>query len=170
MAQLSRAAGSRRLVVVRPYPARIRSRVLRVLEEAGLRAASEDVLPAATPDDEVLHALRPAPGLVLLIPFHAHRDREGGSVNGLDLIRRIREEVPALERTPIVCPISDVGLAAAGLMLTRLDEALFARVLFLYEDELDDDGIERVVRAFLQDRRGSTHPAALLGGPEREHP
>ncbi|HJL20426.1 MAG TPA: hypothetical protein RMH99_32465 [Sandaracinaceae bacterium LLY-WYZ-13_1] len=138
-----------RLVVARPYTARIRSRVFGILERCGLRPADDDVLPAGLSDDEVLARLEPSTGLVLLIPFHAHRDARGQTLNGLDLIRRLREERPGFERTPVLCPISNVGLAAASLMLSRYDEALFERVLFLHEDELDDADAERTVRAFL---------------------
>ncbi len=55
---------------------------------------------------------------MLLIPFHAHRDDRGQPVNGLGLLRRLRE-IQHLATVPVVMPISGVGVAAFELMLSR---------------------------------------------------
>ena len=105
------------VVALRPYSARIRSRVFGTLERLGARVTAH--VEEGVPDDHTLAAMRATPADVLLIPFHAHRDRNGELVHGLTLIERIRTELPAHAATPILCPISTVGLAAAELRVNK---------------------------------------------------
>ena len=138
-----------RVAAVRPYGRRIRSRIFGALESLGARV---DILvePQST-DAEALAAVRGTDAHVLLIPFHAHRDKRGELVNGVELIGRIRADVASHRATPVLCPISGVGLAAAELMATRVGERLLANTLFLRADELDADGIRRTIETFLHD-------------------
>lgn len=143
-------SGVTRVIAVRPYPPHIRSRVFAVLEDLGLAIARTDVVPTGTPDDEVLARLRRERCDVLLVPFHAHPDRNGQLVHGLGLISKIRRELPVHHGTLIVCPVSNVGLAAAGLMMARHPETDFDGVLFLHEDELEEREVKQLIADFLR--------------------
>lgn len=137
----------RRVYVVRPYDSRIRDRIFPALSRLDLTIRPDDVIPPKTPDADVLRWLRarPAPE-ALLVPFHAHRDVDGELVHGLEVIRQIREELPGFARIPIFAPISNLGLAAANLMLARY-EGQMDQVLFLYVDDLSDAELARAIRA-----------------------
>lgn len=147
-------------VAVRPYARQIRARVFSLLTTTGVRVDDADVVEAGTPDREVLESLGERRCDVLVVPFHAHNDRDGNAVHGLDVIARVRAELPLHRSTPIICPISNVGLAAAGLMLSRMGEEALGPILFLHEDELDDAGITSLVEAFVEeiDPRYGTPP------------
>ena len=88
---------------------------------------------------------------VLLIPFHAHRSHTGELLDGLTLIQRIRAEVPIHATTPILCPISNVGVAAAGLMKSRLGGPFLQRVLLIYEDDLGRPSLPGEITKFLRE-------------------
>ena len=143
------ATSKLRIAAVRPYPARIRSRVFETLERIG--ATVESAVEPGVSDDSAMRTLAGVRADVLLIPFHAHRDANGDVVHGLTLIERLRTGDDLHSRTPILCPISNVGLAAAGLMTSRVEEDLLDRVLFIYEDELDEAGVGDVVETFLHE-------------------
>lgn len=136
-----------RVSALRPYSARIRSRVFAALAKLGAEVTT--AAEAGATNDEAVAAARRAIADVLLIPFHAHRDHRGELVDGLSLISRIRAEVPEHAHTPIVCPISDVGLAAAGLMAARVDESAFAGVLLLHEDDIAKGDLAQRLGVFL---------------------
>jgi len=142
-----------RVIVVRPYPARIRRKVFGILRSVGLSIVDADIIAAGTSDDEVMARLaREGPCAALLVPFHAHRDANGDLVNGLEVLRRLPGEAPRLVDTAVFCPISRMGRAAADLMLTRskesggLDRAELSKVLFLHEGDLDAPEIGDRVR------------------------
>ncbi|MAQ13884.1 MAG: hypothetical protein CMN30_03705 [Sandaracinus sp.] len=139
------------VVALRPYSARIRSRVFGTLERLGARVTAH--VEEGVPDDHTLAAMRATPADVLLIPFHAHRDRNGELVHGLTLIERIRTELPAHAATPILCPISTVGLAAAELLQTRVDAAILHHVLFLPESELSSVTLPDTIATFVRGAR-----------------
>lgn len=151
-----------RIVAVRPYSARIRSQVFATLEALGARV--ETAIEEGATDDEAVEAVRGASAHALLIPFHAHRDRSGALVHGLRLIERIRAEIPVHASTPILCPISTVGLAAAGLLSARIDEPVFERVLFIHEDELDEVDLPELIERFLLDTGTLPHVVPAHGG------
>jgi hypothetical protein len=71
--------GTLRVAALRPYDARIRSHVFGTLEAMG--AAVSTVVETGATDAEALDALRRVAAEVLLIPFHAHRDRRGELVD-----------------------------------------------------------------------------------------
>jgi len=151
-----------RIVAIRPYSARIRSQVFATLDALGARV--ETAVEEGATDDEALKAVRGAQADVLLIPFHAHRDRTGALVHGLRLIERIRAEIPAHASTPILCPISTVGLAAAGLLAARVGEPVLEGVLLIHEDELSEAELPVVIERFLLD----SHPLLSTGAGRTE--
>ena len=136
------------VLALRPYSRRIRSKVFPALKAIG--ADVEVAVEAGASDHEAVAAIRDAPADALLIPFHAHRDSAGVLVHGLGLIERIRRDARLHQRTPVLCPISNVGLAAAGLMAARDDGPSMERVLLIYEDDLDDADVPGLVGGFLQ--------------------
>ncbi len=136
-----------RVGALRPYSARIRSRVFEALDTLGAEVAV--LAPASSTDDEALRAVRRAEFDVLLIPFNAHRDSTGDGVHGLTLIERLRSEASYAE-VPIICPISDVGLAAADLVTSRRDGDGFSGVLFLREDDLNSPSLVQAIAEFLR--------------------
>jgi len=79
----------RHVTVVRPYGRSIRQRVFALLERAGLVVQEADVIPKGTSDESVLERLRERPPEILLIPFHAHRDEHGESLNGIAIAERL---------------------------------------------------------------------------------
>jgi hypothetical protein len=138
-----------RVLALRPYGDRIRSRVFATLRALDARVST--LVEARATDDEALAALRDVEADALVIPFHAHQDRQGTLVHGLRLIGRIRRELPTHAATPILCPISNVGLAAAGLMAARLEEPVLEGVLLVHEDELGEAALLHLIRSFLRE-------------------
>lgn len=145
-----REAARRDVTVVRPYGDAVRVRVFALLERAGLRIRDENVIPPRTSDEEVIERLRGRRPEVMLIPFHAHRDADGAVVNGIDLVDKLMRELPELVGTPVLMPVSLVGLAGARLRLsatatTPLPEEVRASVLLLDESRLGEEGLAEVV-------------------------
>src|SRR5260370_20318087 len=104
------------VVAVRPYGERMRGRVFAQLRAAGLHVGSDDVIADGTSDGDVIARLRERAGCVLLIPYHAHHDVNGGSeLTGLDLAQRITRELPALRDVPILMPVSVYAAPAVWL-------------------------------------------------------
>lgn len=158
MSRIAPRVTAGRVYVLRPYSQRIRARVETALASVGLSIV--DDVPAGTPDERVLEWLRTrtAPD-ALLVPFHAHRDQRGELVHGFELVRRFRRELPFYESIPVISPVSDLGLAAAGLLAARDDQrALIENLLLLRESELDGD-LSFILRNFL---RSSKSGAGLL--------
>lgn len=135
-----------RIVVVRPYRASLRDRVFGLLSQVGLNLDVAITIPAATPDDEIVASLQTLSTDLLVVPFHAHRDRLGRRVNGVELLPRLR--AGRHTRTRVVAPVSGVGMAAAELLTSRLG-AVLGPTLFLPEDQLDVMETRRVLEAFL---------------------
>lgn len=135
-----------RIVIVRPYRASLRDRVFELLSEVGLNLALATTIPAQTPDDDVVAALQTLSAELLIVPFHAHRDRLGRRVNGVELLPRVR--VGRHARTRVVAPVSRVGMAAAELLTSRLG-AVLGPTLFLPEDRLDASETHLALDEFL---------------------
>lgn len=142
--------GGLRIVALRPYSARIRSKVFAVLERLG--AEVETTAEPSASDAEAAASLRGLKADALLIPFNAHRDRAGRLVHGLSLIRRVREEVAEHRRTLVICPVSRVGLAAAELLSPGLDDPLLQPLLVLHEGQLDTPAADHALTCFLRRR------------------
>jgi hypothetical protein len=135
-----------RIVVIRPYRVSLRVRVFERLAEAGSNLELATTIPAETPDDEVVDLLQTTPADMLVVPFHAHRDRLGRRVNGVELLPRLRAGRHVTTR--VVAPVSRVGMVAAELLTSRLGDVL-GPTLFLPEDRLDDSEILGALEAFL---------------------
>jgi len=149
-----------RVTVVRPYHSRIRDKVFRRLEQAGLDMDQATIIASESSDDEVLRALgdeRPQPD-VLLIPFNAVRARDGDTSHGLELALRIDHELPQLT-APILMPLSTTASAAAELIFaagidgTPLPEELKRRILLLREDELHGLALVTSIRQHVSGER-----------------
>ena len=143
--------------VVRPYGRQIRERVFALLERAGLSPREQDVIPKGTDDEQVVATLRRLRPDVLVIPFHAHRDGHGETVNGLDLIERLLEEAPELSSLPILMPASMTALPAAHLRLSPLaprplPERVRSRILLIDESDLDAPGLADAIRDHVSGR------------------
>lgn len=157
--------GTKSVVVVRPYGQSIRDRVYELLARAGLDMPNAHVLEKHTPDDEVVAQLLRRRYQALLVPFHAHRDRDGVLVNGLNVLNLLAGRDRSLASIPIFMPISNMGLSAAKLMLSRdsdaggLDDSLRGKVLFMPESELDDPLLRRNVVAHT---KGKPHTSREL--------
>ena len=146
-----------RVSVVRPYGRQIRERVFALLDRAGLSPREEDVIPKGTDDEQVVATLRRQRPDVLVIPFHAHRDGRGETVNGLDLIERLLEEAPELSSLPILMPASMTALPAAHLRLSPLaprplPERVRSRILLIDESDLDAPGLADAIRDHVSGR------------------
>lgn len=152
----------RRAYILRPYFERIRERMVDALSRIDVAVGASDTIAAGISDDEVLSWLRARPTpTALVVPFHAHRTPDKQLVHGLDLIVRIQDELPAFQRVPIVSPISNLGLAAASLMLSRYaDTERFLSVLFLHEDELEDRDLPLRIREHFHAARARAWSAA----------
>ena len=142
-----------RTVVVRPYARSFRGEVFAALERAGCELVS--TVPAGTPDRAVVEHLATLDCDLLLMPFHAHRDEHGELVNGLELLLALREQGSRHALTPVLCPVSKVGLAAAGLITSRTGGELPGPVLLVEEDDLEASRLEGQLRRFL---RAARHP------------
>lgn len=131
--------------LVRPYGERIRGRVVRVLTEAGLDVRG--VVAAGTSDEEALTVLLRSGARRFVIPFHAHRDTQGASTDGLTLSREVVERV---EDARILMPVSAFGAAATSIATAA--GVLPSGVLLLPEEELDGSGVVDRVREHLGGR------------------
>lgn len=138
------------VTVVRPS-ADLRERLLRLLRDAGLEVAEDDVLPPAYDDDQTVAALRERRSRLLVIPFRQPASR-GGRHNGIDLLQRLEREAPEVARAPILLPVSVFGAGAVKLLLGEAnpDETLTRetrhRILVLQEEELDQAQAAQLVR------------------------
>lgn len=144
-----------RLMVVRPYLARVRTRVFALLRSAGLDPADALRVEMGPPDDEAIAAIIEADPDVLLVPFHAHRDAEGNRLDGLTLCGRLHETAGA-SLAPVLMPITPMASASLRLMAgsgeraALFTELLERRILVLPEDEVDEHETIPQVMAFLR--------------------
>ncbi len=131
-----------RIVVVRPYRARMRSRVFAALEQAGLKMDGATEIPQGTPDDETRERIVQADPDVLLVPFHAHRDAQGNRLDGLTLCRLLHETATA-PSAPVLMPVTRMAMASLRLMSVSGPHAalhrtlLDGKILTLADDEVD---------------------------------
>ena len=140
----------RRVTVVRPYGTTIRRRVFGLLQRLGCSIAEEDIIPPHTSDDEAMKSILAGKNRVLLIPFHGHRDGEGQRVDGLVLVRRLRQQHRGFPWR-VVMPVSAFGKAALTLALeNEADPSFGGKVLYLEMDELEDPRTLTKLRAHLR--------------------
>jgi hypothetical protein len=126
---------------VRPYGARMRKPVLALLKSHGLRCDEASVVVPGTPDDEAARAIERMKVDLLVMPFHAHLDRYGQTVNGIGLLRAL-SPLFLQRRIPVLMPISSNSALSSfprqfdELKRTRPDIAEL--VLPLPESRVDD--------------------------------
>lgn len=147
---MSNSSRLAQVVIIRPYQKTIRARVRACLERAGLTWTHHVVAPG-TPDIDAFSFLRLHTDKVLLIPFHAHHDAAGNRINGVSLLEMIFARGTTFTDIPILMPASGAGLAAARLLLSRVDNAQRNRVMVLPEDQLDDADLPDMIRKHCQD-------------------
>jgi len=139
---MNAALSTKQLIIIRPYRAFIRQRIVAVLNQLGYAAEAAVLIPAATPDDVVLSQLETmAVPQALLMPFHAHQDTQGTLVDGLALMLKIRTRFPAWAKTPVVMPVSQVGHAGYLLRVQELKVATFPNHAAVPERELDNPAL-----------------------------
>jgi hypothetical protein len=123
--------------LVRPYDARIRARVQRLLESLGYAIDPQRTILAGTPDGEAAALLLRYAASTLVVPFHAHKDSEGRQVDGLGLLQLLAAERPDFPWR-VLMPVSRVAAAAAMLRArSTLPPEAHEGVLVVYEDQLD---------------------------------
>jgi len=133
------AMARKKLAIVRPYHAKIRSLVFAALEQCGYDTASALLIPAGTPDDEVIELVRTVSVIHgLLCPFHAHRDRNGVATDGLTILQRIRSEHVPMARVPAMMPVSQVAMAGAELRMAALPAETTHGIVLVPESELTE--------------------------------
>ena len=133
-----------KVTVVRPYDEAIRRRVFGILEQAGLSIGERDIIAPGVSNEEVLEQLEWCRDHTLLIPFHAHRDESGKSLNGVSLYREVRDRWPHLRDNPVLMPVED---ASANVVRKLLEIQGSGRVLVISANELDDpDAVAERVR------------------------
>ena len=127
---------NRGVTVVRPYGDRIRRRVFGHIKRAGLRIDSSHVVPTDATDDEAVQLVQRFNDPVLLVPYHARRNRSGSMTDGLEFLRILVARVGALTQR-VLMPVSRFGAAGLELALMR-EELPREAVLIITEDELGD--------------------------------
>lgn len=154
-----------RVLVVRPYAARIRGRVFAVLRQAGLDVDHATTIPRGTPDADAIARIVQAQPDVLVVPFNAHRDPQGEALDGLTLCRRLFE-TPGAPEAPVLMAVTRMAAANLRLMASSGEHAaahrelLEHRILVLSADEVDD--AEAPARVVAHLRRAGVRPGAPL--------
>jgi hypothetical protein len=149
-----------KFVVVRPYDSRIRERVFGHFQRAEISQDTGIRIPPGTSDEEAIERLRVVKGQILLIPFHGHRDDSGTFVNGLVFAKALEKELPALNQAVIIMPVSRFVAGGARLLWEMGDSgvpfspALKARILLIFEEELDDKNLHHRIRHHIETVRG----------------
>jgi hypothetical protein len=138
-------------LAIRPYGDRIRNLVFGLLKSADLEVSTAPELSEQVPDAKIVDYLRKARTDVLLLPFHAVRTAEGERSDGMQLLERIRNEIPHLAKIPVIMPVSVFASAAfSGGMRRNPHSRLFA----ISEDEMEKDSTALRLREFLRDPDG----------------
>lgn len=137
-------------IAVRPYPNPLRARVVDLLARAGVAVEVEPELEGAVTNDEVVAHLKGRRADVLLVPYHALRDKQDERTTGLEVVARLRSEVPELREALVVMPVSVFGhLAFEAAWRQEQPDA----VLPLLEDDLDDESFVLALRTALLARQ-----------------
>jgi len=135
-------------IAVRPYPNPLRARVFALLSEAGVEVEVPPELEGAATNDEVIAHLRGRRPDLLLVPYHALRDRQAERTSGLELLLRLRAELPELRRVPVVMPVSIYGrLAFDAMWRQQAPEAVFP----MLEGDIEDSAFVVTLRQALRE-------------------
>lgn len=157
-----------RVMLVRPYGARVRERVYSLLRRVGLPVDDGIRIPVGTPDAEAIAQIVQAQPEVLVVPFNAHRDSHGERLDGLTLCRLLAQ-TPDAPAAPVLMAVTQMSAANLQLMTSSGEHAaahrelLAHRILVLTEDEVDDPDAPARVIAFL--RRHGVRPGPPLPPP-----
>ncbi|MFT5353327.1 MAG: hypothetical protein ACI9KE_000525 [Polyangiales bacterium] len=137
--------------IVRPYSAQIRARVVSLLERVSCRFDPGHLVPAKTTDSVAIDQVISIGNATLLLPFHAHRDGQGQSIDGISFFEQLIVRADDIPWRALM-PSTVFGRAALGLRINALPEVL-RRQLFVFSTE--DARAERAqstltpLRAFL---------------------
>jgi hypothetical protein len=128
------------LVLVRPYHASIRDRVVALVEALGIASEPQLLIPRGTPDQDVLAQLAQfnAPPAAMVVPFHVHADTQGGRVDGLVLLQKLRRAHPSWVNVVTLMPVSQASRPGFMMASQALDTATWPRFFVVHEEELDD--------------------------------
>jgi len=135
--KMSRAPSTLPIAFVRPYSSRIRTVVNKLVLDAGCSIVG--VVKEGTPDSEAVRRVLALAARALVVPFHAHRSRDGEALDGFTFLRTLHavaREFP----WRILIPVSDFATAAVDLQREDLNPALRSAVMFLHERDLAHPG------------------------------
>ena len=132
------------VLAIRPYTERIRQKMVAHIKNAGFSVNADQAIPAGTTDNEIIQKLNAMneSEYILLIPYNAQIDRSGNNVDGLDLIIRIHNEVPAFKQAPILMPVSNSAMVSIKYKLKEkrrfqsLPKELDEHILFISESDM----------------------------------
>jgi len=140
-----------RVLIVRPYPTRMRTRVFTLLHSAMLDMNSGRQIPAGTSDADAIEGIMETKPDVLLVPFHAHRDAQGQRLDGLTLCGKLYGILGA-SPIPVLMPVTPMAGASLRLMTHTGKHAdlyrdlLERHILLVPDGEVDEhETIPRVV-------------------------
>jgi hypothetical protein len=143
-----------KVLVIRPYIERIRTKMFGHLKSANLTINPDEVIPVSMSDNEIIQELkkRSSRDYVLLIPFNVNTDKQGNVSDGLGLIVRINQEVRSFNKSPILMPVSTSGAVGIRMALKEkrdsgdLPADLDGRILFIGEQDLDKPKLSERIR------------------------
>ncbi|MFK7998282.1 MAG: hypothetical protein AB8H86_01750 [Polyangiales bacterium] len=113
--------------IVRPYNIQIRQRVTSLLERVGCRFRDDHIIAVRTPDSVAVEQVVKIQNPTLLLPFHAHRDMLGQSVDGVTFFEKLIERAAHVPWR-VLMPITVFGQAALGLRVSALPAELSAKI------------------------------------------
>ncbi len=128
------------LVLVRPYHASIRDRVVALVEALGIASQPQLLIPRGTPDQDVLAHLAQLNTIpaAMVVPFHVHADTQGSRVDGLVLLQKLRRAQPGWGNVLTLMPVSQASRPGFMMASQALDTATWPRFFVVHEEELDD--------------------------------
>jgi hypothetical protein len=120
--------------------------VFRLLAQHNVDVEVPPAIPSDSTNDDVVAAVRGRHPALLLVPFHAMRVEAGQRTTGLELVARLRADLPHLRRVPVVMPVSVFGQVAfeAAWRAHPVE-----RVLPLPEEELEGEALRAALSRFL---------------------
>lgn len=133
-------------LAVRPYPGPFRAKVFALLAAAGVEVEAPAELGVGVSNEDAIRHLRGLRPDLLLVPFHVVRKGDGDRTSGLELVERLRAEVPRFRDVPIIMPVSVFArLAFEAAWKARPQN----RMLRLFESAIDEPQARSAVGRFL---------------------
>ena len=140
----------RKALAVRPYPGQLRQKVFRLLASVEVAVEAPPELGGSAGNDDIVRVLAEQRPELLLIPFHVVRNGGGERTTGLELLARLRQEVPRFRAIPVIMPVSLYArLAFEGFWRSRPEDHVFP----VFEGELEAEGTRVALAGFLLDGR-----------------